>query len=1133
MPGLSQLKQFNADMLNVGDEVKIRSARGEKPVTIGIPKGIDVEDDSEDFRAGMPVLSEEEQQQAEALAAERDRQANDFSDITGESTESKSDYQKESDSQIVPDVSDLFSPVAAANVDDLDLSEFESSEDKEEEVPEEPEETPIEDLDLDALLAPSNPDTQPTVTEEEDYSYEEAPAQPYRTGRLNPHNLANKKEPSLSDITYENLIQNATETEKPAPKPVAPKPVAPKPTVQEPKQDLDFDIDDVNASFETDASLDLNETIPEEFQEHPAPEFVDMDVDKKQETAPEMDLPDFDVENEFDNAPEASAETDAGASDGADSSFSMDDLDLPDFSEADDSGSQADLGQDTDSGAETPAFDTGDDENEFPDIKQMQDEGESTPEETQANEEPLETFDISAMEGMDFSAPGAVKDNSDFAFGDVDGMETSDDDFEIPNFTTVEKDPISTFAKKAQVSTPNFGDALEGDEKNKPKNSFTDAEYKRFRKNLSEYPLNVRLAIEDLVVKNEFTDDAVFEILEKVYRKVPARQLATQLEKMLDISLDVPRDYERRTAEEYENYKTTLEYKVKNKIIPFAILGTFAAVVAFCLFVLTKAFVWDPFMANKFYKQGYSQIQENLYTQSEDSFKAALGYKPVKKWFFKFAEAYRDHKQFERARNVYKEALIQFNRDKWAGIDWADMEMSDLYDFKEAERVLRREVLDYHNNDPDALLKLGDLYLEWATESDASKFPLAKLQYDTLFEMYNKNKKLADLYNAREMRYYIRVDDLQQVLTYKEYFYPSKVKKLDGQDLTELSGYLLDKRYGTLRPSEESLRSQIVDVKNLLERAVQKDNENPTALYNMGRYYVVTHVNDSAVRMFNGAIDAFKAKTRRTRKETYTFIDAYRQLGEGYAHQREYILAQQAYNNGIDVFETENRSGNFESKPEIGILYADLGNINYFINGDMDASLDNYVKAVNNQNDTAAVRYKIGYIQYTNKNYTEAWGSFVHGADSNAEDIHLLLALANTLSLRNDNYAALGYYERLLTILKSMFAARDIIIPQVRTDHADLVDTYMKASNNVGVTLSRISEANGDSDTNGQAIVNLQESIRSWDALTRNQETMLRLNGSNLAEQNLKYIVNPVYGYSPAIYTEIPLTLYGEEELDR
>ena len=32
----------------------------------------------------------------------------------------------------------------------------------------------------------------------------------------------------------------------------------------------------------------------------------------------------------------------------------------------------------------------------------------------------------------------------------------SDDDFEIPNFTTSDKDPFSSFAKKPSVSTPNF-----------------------------------------------------------------------------------------------------------------------------------------------------------------------------------------------------------------------------------------------------------------------------------------------------------------------------------------------------------------------------------------------------------------------------------------------------------------------------------------------------------------------------------------------------------------------------------------------------------------------------------------------------------------------------------------------------
>lgn len=93
-----------------------------------------------------------------------------------------------------------------------------------------------------------------------------------------------------------------------------------------------------------------------------------------------------------------------------------------------------------------------------------------------------------------------------------------------------------------------------------------------------------------------------------------------------------------------------------------------------------------------------------------------------------------------------------------------------------------------------------------------------------------------DLYLSRKMRYSIRTDNLAQVLSYKEYFYPRK-KALGSDDLTELSGYLLDKRFGHLRPSEAHLRSSIEDVRDLLERAVKADDKNAVALYNMGRYY--------------------------------------------------------------------------------------------------------------------------------------------------------------------------------------------------------------------------------------------------------------------------------------------------------
>ena len=66
---------------------------------------------------------------------------------------------------------------------------------------------------------------------------------------------------------------------------------------------------------------------------------------------------------------------------------------------------------------------------------------------------------------------------------------------------------------------------------------------------------------------------------------------------------------------------------------------------------------------------------------------------------------------------------------------------------------------------------------------------------------------------------------------------------------------------------------------------------------------------------------------------------------------------------------------------------------------------------------------------------------------------------------------------------------------------------------------------------NADAMVQLSVSMRAWDALTRNQTTMVRLAGSNLAEQNMRYMSHPMPDYEPAIYTDIPKILTGEKEL--
>ena len=144
MPGLSQLQKLNADLLSLGDEEKIRALRGEKPVTYKIPRSVPDKDDSDDFKFGMPEITEEDLAQSEAAEAERLREANDFSDITGESKTETAAQPKKVEKEVAPDFSELLPSAADLSADDLDLSDFETPE---EEVPEEPEEVAIEDMD--------------------------------------------------------------------------------------------------------------------------------------------------------------------------------------------------------------------------------------------------------------------------------------------------------------------------------------------------------------------------------------------------------------------------------------------------------------------------------------------------------------------------------------------------------------------------------------------------------------------------------------------------------------------------------------------------------------------------------------------------------------------------------------------------------------------------------------------------------------------------------------------------------------------------------------------------------------------------------------------------------------------------
>ena len=1180
MPGLNQLKKFSEDVKNLGKELDIRKERGEVVSSVPLPEHISEADDSQDFVLGMPL-------ERGGVPTENDADVDSAPDVENAVSSGSDGVQPNLDSILdTSDTGDIdfsaFPELAAllentsgddsgaSSIPDIDfpLNDTDSVVGMDDPVPQD-NDTPssdkggasdsqntdtadntagfdvptfnevneplvvpevaedIDDFDLsgfdDDIFSETSPVTEePVVHDDTSSDLGNIPTDPVTDFNIPDFDIPDFDAP-VTDNT--DTVQTATDETVPettdsninslvSDEDSAPEKAADIGDIGTGGFDLpDFDIPDFDAPV-----TDNTDTVQSATDET-VPETTDSNINSlvsDEDSAPEkatdigdigtggFDLPDFDI-----------PDFDAPVTDNADTVQSVADESVPETTDSDidslvnnEDGAPekaADIGDIGTGGFDLPDFDgeehagSGIDNDELakftvPDEDVPEQSGDTT-EGTGMEDTPIEVFDAP-------DDPFAGED-----FGDA----TNFDDFAIPGFSDQAPGTVSAKPKRRASSTEKA-----------EKNTLTDKEYEAFLRNLKDYPLNLRIEIEKFIVGDEFKDEVVYDVIQKVIKKVSARHLASHLEKLLDINIPVPREFERRTVAQYEEYKKSAEYQLKNRIIPAAIIGLLSACILFLIFLFAKNFIYIPAKANSIYKEGYALLETGAYPQSEELFDEASSYQRQKRWFFKYAEGYSNHKQYERARLVYQSGLRYFNHDKKMGLKYAEMELYQLRNYENAENVVRREVLDYYINDKDGMLLLGDIFLEWGSDKDPRKLDEAYEVYSDIISLYGQK----DPYLARLLRYYIRTDDLRNVLQLKDYFYPRK-KSLGGQDLVELSGYLLDKVSGNIAPADEKLLVYIEDVRELLERAVKLAPEIPESTYNMGLYFLNSKNYIPAKEWLLLSLDAFEKYPFRTKARVLNHINAYRLLGDIGMEDEEYIEAEEFYRKGISLFEEEKAAG-LQGNKNVGKLYASLGDLCYFITGDFDEALKSYKVSVDTDNDTASIRYKMGYIYYTQKEYTEAVNAFIKTVEGKPNDTHALLALGNTLSIRGDNYAAQGYYERLMVLLENQRVRYNIMLPQVNEVHGDIVNVYLMASNNLGVTQYRLAQQIGDSSLNGEALANFTASLRAWDALTRNPETMIRLPGSNLAERNIAYMTAPLSEYEPAIYMEIPVMLEGE-----
>ncbi|MCL2320250.1 MAG: hypothetical protein FWC45_09200, partial [Treponema sp.] len=173
---------------------------------------------------------------------------------------------------------------------------------------------------------------------------------------------------------------------------------------------------------------------------------------------------------------------------------------------------------------------------------------------------PSDTFDEFKLDtgapAEDFNLDG-VSDS----FGDDFG---GHDDFSLPGIDSVfdgKSPPIPAAAPKAAGTTPAEGPAVE-------EINLTDKELNQFEKTLSSYPLNLRIACEELIAEQAVDPGQMSLLVKLLVNGAPAGETAELAGKLLGRNISIPKGFEKKTGEALEAEQSSFAYIFIHNFLP-------------------------------------------------------------------------------------------------------------------------------------------------------------------------------------------------------------------------------------------------------------------------------------------------------------------------------------------------------------------------------------------------------------------------------------------------------------------------------------------------------------------------------------------------------------------------------------
>jgi hypothetical protein len=669
-----------------------------------------------------------------------------------------------------------------------------------------------------------------------------------------------------------------------------------------------------------------------------------------------------------------------------------------------------------------------------------------------------------------------------------------------------------------------------------PEIALTPEQFNRLKRTLESLPRNLKLAVQQVIGEGHATGAALTRLVSLLVAGATAQQIAGVVARITGKRIVIPAGYEKRSGVAFEIEQRSFAYALRENIYPivrlFALTVLAAAIVGFIGYRL----VYRPLYALANYRIGYSHILGDRFTLANERFERARAAQRIKGWYYRYAEAFADKRQYILAEQKYDLLLQDFPGDRKGVLDYARMESARLADYKKADDLLKI-ILDKDQYDFDALLAAGDNNLEWAAAEndpkDSEHYKASRVDYASLIERYGARDELL----FRMLRWFIRTDNPQEIERLRSYFASRPELRVDPGVYAELGGYLIDHR-------------QLDYAKDVLLKADEADPRLAEIHYNLARYYRLTQLPDDELTALEATLLRLRPSDPLTPKRIAIEIDTHTRRGELYDAKGQYIDGERELAISIAKVEESQKSKLITTGGIFGRPYADLGDLHYYIIGDLDTARDLYQKAIDNQYFDPSLDYKIGFTQYAAKDYAAALTSFSKAEEewgyprdrdapppfvptgtgpvdySGKAPSNLLFAIGNCFYQRGDYFAAQGYYLRLRDRLEDSRAALGPLFPEEKPEHRSLLESLVKVDNNLGVVMDRLAARTGDRRKRSEGLVYLTDASQIADTLTTGAPGSLSTGGARtLPFLNQRGILYPVSGFVPQISSDIPRDL--------